>query len=126
VKGTLKSQMRQLITAALCIAALSCNKLDEKPAPGILSHAEMVTVLQEIYIAEEKVNRLALPRDSATQVFGLMEVKVYEKTGVDDSVFRVSLNYYLAHPKQLEKIYAAVLDSLQLREQKASARIPDQ
>jgi hypothetical protein len=126
VKGILKSGTGQVLTAAFLVVVVACSKGEEKPAPGILSHAQMVEVMKEIYLTEEKVNRLTLPRDSAEQIFDLMETRAFEKTGVDDSLFRVSVHYYVAHPKQLEKIYAALIDSLQLEEQKASAGTPPQ
>ena len=123
VKGKLRTaSILALIAAFVAGVVLACTPQDEQPAEGVLSHAEMVEVLQDIYIAEEKVNRLTLPRDSAERVFQLMEVKIFEQAGVNDSVFRASLDYYIAHPKQLEKIYAAIVDSLALKEQKA---LPD-
>jgi hypothetical protein len=121
VKGKLKSGFTKSIVAAFAILAFSCNKVSDRP-PGILSHSRMVDVLQEIYITEEKVNRLTLTRDSAERVFDLLEGKVFEKTGVPDSVFRASLDYYFDHPKEMELIYTAVVDSLQLKEQRAPIR----
>jgi hypothetical protein len=37
-----------------------------------------------------------------------------------DSVFRKSLDYYMARPRTLEHIYTALIDSLNLREQRIS------
>ena len=82
----------------------------------------MVSVLIDLYISEEKVNRLTLEKDSAQALFGLLEGKIFETTGVPDSVFRVSFDYYYDRPKQMELIYTALVDSLQLREQRAPVR----
>lgn len=96
---------------------LSCRKADEKPA-DILSQEEMVKVLGEIYIAEQKVKQLSLGIDSSAFVFDKLDDKVFESTGVPDSVFKKSVNYYIARPKEMETIYSILVDSLQLREQR--------
>jgi hypothetical protein len=106
-----------LTFVALLTLLQACGSKNETPA-GILSQEQMVSVLRNIYISEEKVNRLTLPRDSALVLFGRMEDKVFETTGVTDSAFEKSLNYYFEHPEDLQKIYAAVVDSLQLQEQR--------
>lgn len=95
----------------------SCQKADEKPQ-DILTQAEMVKVLAEIYIAEQKVTEMSLGVDSAAQVFNMMDDKVFENTGIPDSVFKKSVNYYVDRPKEMEKIYSILVDSLQLREQR--------
>lgn len=97
---------------------LSCGG-DKKPK-DILSKGEMVQMLMDVYITEEKVNRLALQRDSATKVFSALEQKVFEHRNLSDTVFKRSLNYYTDRPVELEAIYTALVDSLQLREQRAS------
>jgi hypothetical protein len=85
----------------------------------------MVQVMQEVYLAEEKVNYLALPRDSAKHVAGVLTAKVFEEAAVQDSVFKKSFDYYMEHPREMELIYTALVDTLQLREQRAPFR-PDQ
>jgi hypothetical protein len=82
----------------------------------------MVKTIQEVLLAEEKVNRLRLSTDSSKKVFTAIRGKVFDKAGVPDSVFNNSMNYYMDHPKELEQIYTALVDSLNLKEQKASVR----
>jgi hypothetical protein len=119
VKGVLKFMGTKCGIFLSLALVFSCGKADKKP-DGLLSQEEMVKVLAEIYIAEEKVNSLALSRDSAAQVFDLVRERVFSTTGVPDSVFRRSLDYYTDRPQKLEKIYAVLIDSLQLREQRAT------
>lgn len=95
----------------------SCGR-PEKPA-HVLSKPEMVNIFMEVYFAEEKINRLSLNRDSATIVFDSMRVRVFRKLEMEDSVFKSSLRWYNAHPADMQDILSAVVDSLQLREQKA-------
>lgn len=91
----------------------------EKRPAHILSKQEMVEIMEELYIAEEKINHLALSRDSSKKVFAIMQSKLFENAGVTDTVFRKSFDYYMEHPKDLELIYTALVDTLQLREQRA-------
>lgn len=86
----------------------------------------MVEALAEVYIAEQKVQRLTLNVDTASLIFGSMEKKVFENLNVPDSVFRASFDYYMDHPKEMEMIYAVLIDSLQLREQRVTREAPVQ
>ncbi len=119
-KSGLSALRRALLVIVLPgIVVMGCSRAVERPA-GILSEQEMVKVLMEIYINEEKVNRLSLRQDSALVVFDRFESKTYQKVGVTDSVFQRSLDYYFGHPRELQAIYSAVVDSLQLREQRVT------
>lgn len=111
---------RAFLSAAFLLACFGCGEESErKPAKGILSRVEMVQVLADFYISEEKVNRLLLSRDSSEVVFQIMKDKVYSDNSVSDSVFRASFDYYMNRPKQMELIFTALVDTLQLREQRA-------
>lgn len=94
---------------------------DKKP-DTILTEQEMVRTLTEIYMSEEKIARLNLRRDSAEKIFELAKPIVFKKMGVSDSVFQKSFNYYVDRPQQLELIYTAVVDSLNLWEQKIGVK----
>lgn len=80
----------------------------------------MVKILTEVYIQEEKVGRLGIRYDSAVIVMSEQKKRVFEQMDVKDSVFNRSLNYYWDRPKELERIYNIMIDSLNLREQKMS------
>src|SRR5687768_8914468 len=103
------------------ILSYSCQPVERKPE-GVLPHEEMVKLLSELYILEEKVVRLGLAPDSAQQVFELMRGNFFETAGVQDSVFKKSFDYYMDHPIEMEKIYTVLVDSMQLREQRTSFR----
>jgi hypothetical protein len=108
-------------TVIICVILLGCSGRKERPE-GILKPSEMVHMYTEMYVAEEKVNRLSLPRDSAEKVFKIIEKKVFEKTNISDSAFRQSIEFYMNHPQDLELIYTAVVDSLNLREQRTTVK----
>jgi Domain of unknown function (DUF4296) len=95
----------------------SCKTKNVVPE-GILPQDRMVSVLSELYISEQKISTLGVKRDSLRQVFGLMKDSIFERTGVSDSVFKKSMNYYMDRPQALENIYTVLIDSLNLREQR--------
>lgn len=105
------------ITATVWLA-VSCSS-KERPA-GILDKDQMVHALTQIYIAEEKVRRLQLSPDSAQNIFNRLQVKVLDNVGVSDSILKKSIDYYVEHPTELQAIYATLVDSLNLMEQRAS------
>ena len=116
MKKTRELTIRVFLLLVTFGAVFSCA---ERKPEGILSKAEMVQVMEELYVAEEKVNYLALSRDSAKMVAKVMAVKVFERADVNDSIFKKSFDYYMERPKEMELIYTALVDTLQLREQRA-------
>jgi hypothetical protein len=118
VKGFLIRTVSLAGMVGLLFGLTQCKREPDRPA-SVLTEAEMVQVLMDIYIGEEKVNRLALSRDSAEVVFDALNERIMQKHGTSDSIVSISLNYYLNRPKELEKIYAIVIDSLQLQEQRS-------
>jgi hypothetical protein len=122
VKGSVSKSGNWLMIFGLLVALAACGRSDTPPA-GILTKPQMVKIMSEILIAEEKVNRLGLNRDSAETVAAIFDDKIYQKEGASDSIFNKSFNYYMDHPAELELIYAALVDSLQLQEEKAPSRL---
>ena len=104
-----------LLLTSIALLFTGCKDA-ERPA-GVLSHQEMVNVLAEVYILEEKVKPLNLKPDSTDQLVRQMKERLLDSLHVPDSVFRVSLDYYWDNPKEMEAIYDALVDSLNLREQ---------
>lgn len=78
----------------------------------------MVRAMTELYLAEQKVATVGVSRDSTAQMFRAMSPAIFDQVGVSDSVFRLSFDYYLENPIVMEEIYTALIDSLNLREQK--------
>jgi len=121
VKGYTFKIIRICLLLGACAWMVSCS---EKKPEDVLTKPQMVKVMGELYVAEEKINQLGLTRDSAKIVFEALKQKVFENTSASDSVFKKSLDYYMERPKEMELIYTALVDSLQLREQREPAR-PD-
>jgi hypothetical protein len=119
-KWVMYTKILLVVVVAGCM--LGCKK-DEKPA-NVLSQAQMVNVIIELYIAEERADATGIPYDSIRKIFPRFESRTFDKLGVKDSLFKNSLDYYLANPKKLELIYTAVVDSLSLRAQELSVAPP--
>jgi hypothetical protein len=111
------AQVSVSVALGLTILITGCRTETEKK--DVLSEEKMVKVLMEIYLAETKAGRAGIPYDSIKQIFPKLETLVFEKMKVSDDLFKNSMQYYFEHPKQLEHIYSAVVDSLNLKAQSA-------
>lgn len=111
--------MRAIHWKVVIVALFLTVACGEKRPADVLSKGEMVEILEEVYVAEARLNQLALPRDSAKLLASVMSHRIYSAAGVTDSAFQRSLDYYMARPAELEEIYTALVDTLQLREQRA-------
>lgn len=107
-----------LFLAACLVTAVACES--EKKQEKVLPKEDMVRVLKEIYLAEEKVQRVGLKVDSTAKLFARMTEKIEQRTGIPDSVFQQSLRHYMERPKELQEIYTILVDSLNLMEQRSS------
>lgn len=106
------------VLVVVLVLLASCQSREKVPA-GILDRDKMVHSIIAIYLAEEKLKALDIQNDSAKKFFNSMDDKVFEKLGTSDSILKKSFDYYMLHTKELEEIYSAVVDSLNLMEQRA-------
>ncbi len=98
-----------------------CLACRDKPKPeGILNQAEMVQALKALYIAEEHVSRFGLKPDSSRKFFRRLEVRVFDQLDIDSAQFRRSFDYYVLHRDEWEKVFSALVDTLNLEEQRFS------
>ena len=119
--GKVKYYLYYFIFFAFLFCGTSCGAKRGKEQ-GILSQPEMVHALMNVYITEQKVTVLSLPRDSSAVLFKKLNDRMLDSLNVQDSVLKKSYNYYLDRPLELEEIYTALVDSLNLREQRAVSR----
>jgi hypothetical protein len=105
-----------IIVVALLLSTVSCKK--EKAPSGILTKAQMVDWMMNIYLAEARVQLIPGSRDSAYKIFVPYQDSLMRRKGVQDSVLNRSYQYYLDRPAEMESIYDAIIDSLSLREQR--------
>lgn len=107
-----------LVTILFVVAG--CQQ--EKRPPGVLDKEEYARFLVSVYVAESKLNTYAITPDSAMKLFLPYQEALEKKFGTPDSVIQKTYQYYLDHPEELELVYAAVIDTLNLMEQKATAK----
>jgi len=118
VKFSFKGKISRFTLVGVTLFFLLPACVPEKVPAGVLTEQEMVKILSEIYLAEEKADRAGIPYDSVRKIFPKLEAKIYERMNVSDSVFLKSLEYYKTKPKKLESIYSALVDSLNLKAQR--------
>jgi hypothetical protein len=78
----------------------------------------MSSILVDIQLAEGKVSSLPISFDSSQVLYSLLEKDIFSKHGVTDSVFIESMEYYLESAEKMDRIYARVIDSLVVLENK--------
>lgn len=120
VKFSFRRRIYSHISIGLFLVSIGFACKPEVLPLRILTEQEMVKVLADIYVAEEKASRLGIQHDSIKKIFPKIEVKVFERAGVTDSLFNRSMEYYKANPKRLEDIYTALIDSLNLKAQRVA------
>jgi hypothetical protein len=119
---TTEKMTRAGLICMLIILVLTSGCQQEKTPPGVLSKEEYAEYLVNIYVAEAKLNTYAITPDSAMKLFQPYERSLQQKFGKPDSVIQKTYQWYLAHPQEWELVYTAVIDTLNLLEQKANTR----
>ncbi|GHN01884.1 hypothetical protein WSM22_33730 [Cytophagales bacterium WSM2-2] len=112
--------MRKLVFIVLVAALFACETR-ERPKE-ILTDEQLSAFLVDIYLAEARLDAVPRVKDSIMRLFVPFEQKLLKKHGIADSILRPTYTYYMAHPKELEKVYDSVIDTLALREQRAGTR----
>jgi len=100
----------------LLVILFGCSKKKTELPQGLLSRSEMVNLLIDVHLLEAKVQKLYLTKDSAAQVYEYFEKKLMEEHHVKDSIYNLSLNFYLQELDQFKIIYDEVVDSLLARQ----------
>ena len=108
--------MRYLLFLFLVLGLACCRPKKERPPAGLLNKEQMTKTLIRIHLLEADLENRHLPQDSATILFNREKKKLLEQAGVTEDRFKMSYDFYLRNPQYLDVIYAAVVDSLSLRE----------
>jgi hypothetical protein len=113
-----------LLGAGLLLAAASCARPEQVlPPSNLLSKEEVTSLLIQFHLLESRIESSRLAADSARALFLSMhdDILWQHKLKPADSVFEHSYKYYSMNGKDLDGIYAAVIDSLTNREKKMGA-----
>jgi hypothetical protein len=109
---------RTLIILSLLIAlVVGCGERKSERPRDVLSPEQLTSLLIDVYVAEAVADNLPLLKDSAIKYFYPFEQKLLASKNIPDSILRSTYRYYIAHPKDLEKVYDVLIDSLTVREQ---------
>lgn len=92
------------------IVGFGCNQTLKKEV--VISPAKMTELLIDIHILEARVDKLRLTNDSAFAIYNTLQMEIFEQNEVTKSDYERSYQYYLSEPKELDQIYAIVVDSL--------------
>lgn len=84
----------------------------------LVPQEKLVPFLADVYSTEAKVTGMTLARDSAEVLFSLAERRLFEMHSINDSLYRLTMQYYLGHPREMGELYDGLIDTLNLREQK--------
>jgi hypothetical protein len=107
--------VRLTILSALLLAA-GCTTPPKGPPENIIKPAEFTSLMIQLHLAEAGVIALNLPPDTANALFKKTKADVLTRKKVREADFEKAFQYYSEHPVEMDKIYAAVVDSLSLRE----------
>ncbi len=102
----------------MLLSCLTSGCRQEKLPAGVMTKEEYAAFLVEVHLAEGRLAAQPIHRDSAIGLFFNFEERLLQKRGLSDSVVKKTYRYYLDHPKDLEEVYVAVVDTLSLREQR--------
>ena len=113
--------------ASLGLAALlalpACQRPEQAPQPDdLLSREQVISVLADVHVLEAQVEQSRLNTDSARALFLQQRKLLMKRHNVGDSAFLHSYRYYGSHGKDLDEIYGAVNDTLELRAKKLGAK----
>jgi hypothetical protein len=103
-----------LIAGLICIL-FSCTEKEEKPSV-LLSKEKMIEILSDVHISEAVTGIKNLDPDSAKKLFDAYEKSILAEHNIDKSIFDASYQYYIEQPELMDEIYAAVVDTLSLKE----------
>ena len=110
-----------VLGAGLLLAAASCGRPEQVlPPTKLLSKEELTSLLIEFHLLESRIESSRLPPDSARALFNSQHALVLARHHLApaDSTFERSYRYYAMHGKDLDEIYAVIIDSLTARQKK--------
>jgi hypothetical protein len=118
---SVKLSLTSLLLGAGLLLAPSCGRPElVPPPPKLLSKEELTSLLIRFHVLEARVESSRLAPDSARALFQKQRRQILAHYNLmeADSSFEHSYHYYAVHGKDLDEVYAAIIDSLAAREKK--------
>lgn len=91
---------------------VACGKSRPK---DIFPEPKMIDILFDLHLADGYIN--SYPMDSIEQKKINPYLSVYQKYGTDSAEVRRNLDYYAAHPQDMENVYAQISKRLKSEEE---------
>ena len=113
--------MKKVFLVLIVCLCTFCSKKKVQNPEDLYSMEQVAVFLKDLYLLEQKIKELRLTKDSSVVVFEHYEKQLYEKHGLEDSLYRESFQYYMDDIQGLTRIYEIIADSLSLEERLATA-----
>ena len=97
-----------------------CLKDTTRVPDGLLSREEMAKVQTEVHILEARIYKLYLKEDSAKKLYHHYEKMLLDSLNVSEEQYEQSIEYYFTNPKNYQKVYDQVVDTLLSRQKRES------
>jgi hypothetical protein len=114
--------VKKVFLVLIVVAFSFCSKKKVENPKGLYTIEQIAVFLKDLYIVQEQVKNLDLSDDSTKVIFAHYEKELYDKHGLEDSLYRESFKYYMDDVKGLAKVYEIIADSLSLEEQLLNSR----
>ncbi len=87
------------------------------PPPNLIPKEKLTSLLIRLHLLEARVESSRLAPDSARALFQTQRTAILKHYQLSeaDSAFERSYHYYSVHNKDLDEIYAVIIDSLAAR-----------
>jgi len=110
----------------VCLALLfaSCNSILSSKPVGTLSESQMVDLLVDMHLTEASLKMASDSTSKLNDTTGVRQrfAQVFKKHDVEPDRFNKSLNYYIEHIEDLNKIYSEVIVKLTEMDAQQSAK----
>lgn len=103
---------------SIVLLSTACNSILRSKPAGTLSEGQMIDILIDIHLTEAT---LRIANDSISRLNDTTDLRrrfaqVFKKNDVSPDDFNASLNYYIQHIEELDKIYVEVINRLTVQE----------
>lgn len=111
-----------LLLLGALLMALGCETRNYKPLgetevpQEVLPVDSMSLIMEEIHLAEAKVNKLSPKQERGTLLYLKLQDSLLNQHGLDTGRLNRSFRFYTRHPVMMEKVYERVVDSLKSRQ----------
>ncbi len=93
---------------------ISCQSRIEE---NIIKKEIMVKILIDLHLAEKAIGELNYDNDTLKSLYSIKEKEIFDRYSISEEFYRKSYSHYFFDPKELDEVYATLIDSLLLYQQ---------